>query len=78
MKIKLRIGYMTKSIAIIINCLFNKINKLKAEIDRILHNKGSEPVGNFESLIVTGPVMSEEKYSELEDNRKHFSQWRAN
>ena len=54
-----------------------KYSKLKAEVERILREKNTETVNDLESLIADGPVMSDEKYNEFEENRKHFSQWRA-
>ncbi|MEK6476816.1 hypothetical protein WJR50_04750 [Catalinimonas sp. 4WD22] len=53
------------------------MNKLKAEIERISSEKNIENVDDLESLIANGPVMSDEKYNEFEENRKNFNQWRA-
>ncbi len=77
MEIKLNIGY-EQLIAIINQLPIDEVNKLKKEIDRISNERNVEAVDDLESLIVNGPVMSDEKYNEFEVNRKNFNQWRAN
>jgi hypothetical protein len=75
MEIKLNIGY-EQLIAIINQLPIDEVNKLKAEIERISSERNVETVDDLESLIADGPVMSDEKYNEFEENRKNFSQWR--
>ena len=77
MEIKLNIGY-EQLIAIINQLSIDEVNKLKTEIDRISNERNVEAADDLESLIVNGPVMSDEKYNEFEENRKNFDQWRAN
>lgn len=75
MEIRLNIGY-EQLIAIINQLPIDEVNKLKAEIERISSEKNIENVNDLESLIADGPVMSDEKYNEFEENRKNFNQWR--
>ena len=76
MEIKIKIGY-EQLIALINQLPVDEVNKLKTEIDRISSEKNLESVDDLESLIANGPVMSDEKYHEFEENRKNFDQWRA-
>lgn len=76
MEIKLKIDY-DQLITIINQLPLDEVKKLKAEIERISNEKNSEVIDDLESHIVNGPVMSDEKYYEFEENRKNFSQWRA-
>ena len=76
MEIKLNIGY-EQLIAIINQLPIDEVKKLKTEIDRISNERNVEAVDDLESLIVDGPVMSDEKYNEFEEHRKNFNQWRA-
>lgn len=76
MEIKLNIGY-EQLIAIINQLPTNEVNKLKAEIEKISTERNFETIDDLESLIVEGPVMSDEQYNEFEEIRKNFNQWRA-
>lgn len=79
MEIRLKIGY--KQLVDIIQQLpIDEVDKLKVEIEKISNNKNAEAeaLNDFERFIAHGPVMSDEKYHAFEENRKHFSQWRAN
>ena len=76
MEIKLKIDY-DQLITIINQLPIDEVKKLKAEIEKISNEKNSEVTDDLESLIVNGPVMSDEKYHEFEENRKNFSQWRV-
>ena len=76
MEIKLNIGY-EQVIAIIHQLPIDEVSRLKAEVEKILREKNTETANDLESLIADGPVMSDEKYNEFEENRKHFSQWRT-
>lgn len=76
MEIKLNIGY-EQLIAIINQLSVDEVNKLRTEIERISKERNVEAIDDLESLIADGPVMSDEKYNEFEENRKNFDQWRA-
>ncbi len=75
MKVELNIGY--KQLIDLINQLPpDDINKLKAEIDRILNKVSSTADDEWESLLLNGPVMDDEQYRVFEENRQKFDQWR--
>jgi flagellar motor switch protein FliG len=78
MEIKLKIGY-EQLVDIIQQLPMDEVEKLKTEIERISRNMNSESeaMKDFESFIANGPVMSDEKFQAFEENRKHFTQWRA-
>jgi hypothetical protein len=76
MEVKLDIGY-EQLIAIIHQLPTDEVNKLKAEIERITSERKAEASDDLASFLASGPVMSDEKYQEFEDNRQNFSQWRA-
>ncbi|MGB3586031.1 MAG: hypothetical protein WBA23_05805 [Tunicatimonas sp.] len=73
MEIKLNIGY-EQLIAIINQLPTAEVHKLNVEIERISNKKNSSTADDLESLITDGPVMSDEKYREFEENRKDFTQ----
>lgn len=77
MEIKLNIAY-EQLLTIIHQLPTEEINKLKTDIDRISQEKNAETTDELESLIVDGPVMSDEQYHTFEENRKNFNQWRTN
>ena len=64
-------------IALINQLPIEEVNKLKDEIEKISSEKNVEATDDLENFIADGPVMSDEKYNEFEENRKSFSQWRA-
>ena len=75
MKVELNIGY--KQLIDLINQLPpDDINKLKAEIDKILNKVSSTADDEWESLLLNGPVMDDEQYRVFEENRQKFDQWR--
>ncbi len=75
MKVKLNIEY--EQLIDLINQLPpDDINKLKAEIDRILNKVSSTADDEWESLLLNGPVMDDEQHRAFEENRKSFNQWR--
>lgn len=76
MEVKLNIGY-EQLIAIIHQLPIDEVNKLKVEIERITHERKVEAPDDLASLLDSGPVMSDEKYQEFEENRQNFSQWRT-
>ncbi len=76
MEVKLNIGY-EQLIAIIHQLPIDEVNKLKQEIEKISSEKNVGAIDELESLLANGPIMSEKKYQEFEENRKNFSQWRA-
>jgi hypothetical protein len=72
MKVELSIGY--EQLTDLINQLPpNDINKLKAEINRILNGISSTADDEWESLLLNGPVMDDEQYRAFEENRKRFN-----
>jgi len=73
MEMKLNIGY-EQLVALINQLPVEEVNKLKAEIERISSEKNVEATDDLENLIADGPVVSDEKYNEFEENRKRFSQ----
>lgn len=75
MEIKLNIGY-EQLIAIIHQLPIDEVIRLKAEIEKISRERTAETGDDLQSLIADGPVMSDEKYNEFEENRKIFRQWR--
>jgi predicted Mrr-cat superfamily restriction endonuclease len=75
MEIKSNIGY-EQLIAIINQLPIDEVNRLKAEIEKISSERTAETGDNLQSLVAVGPVMSDEKYNEFEENRKIFRQWR--
>ena len=76
MEVKLNIGY-EQLIAIIHQLPIDEVNKLKQEKEKISSEKNVGAIDELESLLANGPIMSEKKYQEFEENRKNFSQWRA-
>ena len=75
MKVELNTGY--EQLIDIINQLpTDDINKLKAEIDRILSEDRLDTEDDWESLLINGPVMDDEQYRAFEENREQFSRWR--
>lgn len=74
MEIKLKIGY-EQLVGIIQQLPIDEVNKLKAEIK--IYYSELEAMKDFESFIANGPVMSDEKF-QVEENRKYFTEWRAN
>lgn len=77
MEVKLNIGY--KQLVTIISQLpKEEVNRLKTEIDRISKERDMEVMDDFESFILSGPVMSGEMYDEFKENRNKINQWREN
>ena len=75
MEVKLNVRY--EQLIDLINQLPpDDINKLKAEIDRILNKVSSTADDEWESLLLNGPVMDDEQYRVFEENRQKFDQWR--
>ncbi|RUA27993.1 MAG: hypothetical protein DSY77_16715 [Bacteroidetes bacterium] len=77
MEVKLNVGY-EQLISIINQLPIEEVNKLKYELDRISNEKSIEIKDDLKNLILNGPVMSDEKFKEFEENRKHFNEWREN
>ena len=73
MEVKLNVGY-EQLISIINQLPIEEVNKLKYELDRISNEKSIEIKDDLKNLILNGPVMSDEKFKEFEENRKHFLQ----
>lgn len=75
MEVKLNIGY--EQLIDVINQLPPEdMNRLKAEIERIVSESSSTAKDDWESLLIDGPVMDDEQYRAFEENRKTFNQWR--
>ncbi len=75
MEVKLNIGYR-QLIDIISQLPPEDMSKLRKEVERLLDDSNVADQDDWESLILNGPVMSEQQYQEFEKNRKHFNQWR--
>jgi len=48
--------------------------KLKSEITHMEPEKGKN---ELHSLLLSGPVMSDEQFEEFNENRKNFNLWRT-
>jgi len=54
-----------------------KINQLKSVLDdSFIQKKASDELSDFQSFLLSGPVMSSEQYEKHIADRKHFSAWR--
>ena len=76
MEVKLNIGY-EQLMDIIHQLPTEEINKLKVEIEKMLAESKASPISDLESLLLQGPVMSDEQFHAFEENRKAFDQWRV-
>jgi len=77
MEVKLNVGY-EQLISIINQLPIEEVNKLRSEIERISNERRFEDKDDLKSLILNGPVMSDKKFKEFEENRKNFNEWRIN
>ncbi len=79
MELKLKISY-SELLELIKQLPARQLAKLKAELseDLIKEKAKKELPDEFYKLIMEGPVMTDEQYSEFLINRKRFSQWRMN
>jgi len=74
MEVKLDIGY-EQLIAIIYQLPTDEVNKLRDEIERITSARKAEATDDLASFLAIGPVMSDEKFQEFEENRKNFTHY---
>ncbi len=78
MELKLKIEYQ-ELLSLIRQLSESQLKKLKADIDRVNGQKKSQiKISDFQKLLLSGPVMSDEQYQQYIDNRKKFNQWRTN
>ncbi len=77
MELKLKIEYQ-ELLSLIRQLSESQLKKLKADIDRVNGQKKSQiKISDFQKLLLSGPVMSDEQYQQYIDNRKKFNQWRT-
>jgi len=56
----------------------NQIAKIKNEFTECdIAEKAKAEISDFRKFILSGPVMSEEQYSDFNQKRKHFNLWRT-
>ena len=56
----------------------NQIVKIKYEIsENNITEKAKEEISDFQKFILSAPVMSDEQYSNFNQQRTHFNQWRT-
>ena len=77
MELKLEIGY--KQVLEIIKQLpANQIAKLLIDAQSIIRGeKPKKDISDFQKLLLSAPIMSEEQHNMFVENRKIFSQWRT-
>jgi len=77
LELKLKIEYQ-ELLSLIRQLSESQLKKLKADIDRVNGQKKSQiKISDFQKLLLSGPVMSDEQYQQYIDNRKKFNQWRT-
>ena len=55
----------------------NQIVKIKNEIsDNYIEEKAKSEISDFRKFILTGPMMSDDQYTNFCQQRKHFNLWR--
>jgi len=77
MEVTLNLGF--RQIVNLLNQLpANQIAKIKNEFsDYYLTEKARSEVSDFQKFILSGPLMSDEQYSNFCLNRQQFSVWRT-
>ena len=77
MELTLNIGF--GQIINLINQLpANQIAKIKNEFtEHNIAEKAKTEISDFQKFILSGPVMSEEQYSNFNQERQHFNLWRT-
>lgn len=77
MELKLEIGY-EQMLEIIKQLPANQIAKLLIDAQNIVKEKKTKKdISNFQKLLLSAPIMSEEQHNTFVENRKTFSQWRT-
>lgn len=77
MELKLKIEYQ-ELLSLIRQLSESQLKKLKADVDRVNGQKKTQiKISDFQKLLLSGPVMSDEQYQQYIDNRKKFNQWRT-
>ncbi|MFN0213080.1 MAG: hypothetical protein ACKVT2_02390 [Saprospiraceae bacterium] len=78
MELKLRIGY-TELFELVKQLPASQIFQLKSDLaERILPARKTVEKTAFRTLLLKGPVMSEEQYQQFLQTRVWMSQWRTN
>jgi len=77
LELKLKIEYQ-ELLSLIRQLSESQLKKLKADVDRVNGQKKTQiKISDFQKLLLSGPVMSDEQYQQYIDNRKKFNQWRT-
>jgi len=57
-----------------------EIKELKNQLEALINRKSQETIDNdkeeYLKLLLNGPTMTDEQYSEYLEGRKHFNTWR--
>jgi hypothetical protein len=76
MELTLDLGY--KQILHLVSQLpANQIAKIKYELsENVIAEKTRKEVSDFQKFLLAGPIMSDEQYSNFNQQRQYFNQWR--
>jgi hypothetical protein len=76
MELTLELGY-SQIYHLVSQLPANQIVKIKYELsENNIAEKAKLEMSNFQKFILAAPVMSDEQYSDFNQQRTHFSQWR--
>ena len=77
MELKINIGY-NELFNLIKQLPTNELFQLKVDLSKVyIHEKAKTRKKTLKSLLLTGPIMTDEQYDNYESNRKWISQWRT-
>ena len=76
MELTVKIGY-EQILNLVKQLPAGKIVQLKSALnDKFIEKKAQEEISDFQSFLLSGPVMTEEEYENFADSRKQWNQWR--
>jgi len=56
----------------------NQIAKIKYEVlESTIAEKAKKEVSDFQKFILSGPIMNDEQYTNFNQQRQYFDQWRT-
>ena len=77
MELTLELGY-NQIFHLVSQLPANQIAKIKYELsENNIAEKAKEEISDFQKFILTAPIMSDEQYSNFNQQRTHFNQWRT-
>ena len=77
MELTLELGY-SQVFNLVSQLPASQIVKIKHELsENNIAEKAKEEMSDFQKFILAAPVMSDEQYSDFNQRRTHFNQWKA-